>query len=59
MAGSDPQQGERRAVWRASPLLPIPQRVHADTQRLGELLLGETHEASQGRHILPRQPASR
>ena len=41
------QERQRWPLGGSSSLLPVAQRVNADPQRLGELLLGESDETTQ------------
>src|SRR3972149_10299865 len=53
MSGGDPQQRRGRSLGTSATLLPVSQRVHADTQSIGELLLRQTDESSENDNVLP------
>src|SRR5262245_43943863 len=47
MPGRDSQQRQSRPIRRAPVLLPVPQRVHADSHGPSARLLSESHEAPE------------
>ncbi len=51
---SDAQQRERGTFWSASILLPVAERVNADTHGSSEAGLGQTDESSQGGDVIAR-----
>lgn len=55
MPRGDAEQGERRALRGPAILLPVSERVHADTERLGEPSLREANETPQRGDISRRQ----
>jgi len=55
MSGGDPQQRQGRSLGTSATLLPVSQRVHADTQSIGELLLRQADESSKNDNVLPTQ----
>ena len=52
MACRDPKERESRAFGHSAPLLPVAERVHADTERDRERLLRKTSEAPEGRDVI-------
>lgn len=55
MPRGDAKQSERWAFGHPSILLPVAERVHADTERLGESGLREADEPSQRGDISRRK----
>src|SRR5688572_26607251 len=49
---SDPEQGKRRSLGLTASLLPVPKRVHADSDGLREPNLGEANEPPQSRDVI-------
>ena len=50
------EQGQRRSFGAPSTLLPVAQGMDADSERDGELLLGQSDEAPKRDHIFaPRE----
>ena len=49
--GRDSQQCKPRTIGDHTPLLPVAKSVNADAQRLGKLLLRETDELAERRHV--------
>src|SRR5215471_8424701 len=48
MPSRNSQQCQSWTFRSTPPLLPVPQRVNADSQCLGERLLAQPHKAAQG-----------
>src|SRR5690606_30147198 len=48
----NPEKGQCWSLRSTSPLLPVSQGMNADPHRFGELLLGQTNKASEGRDVL-------
>jgi len=53
MSGGDPEKGESWAFRSASALLPIPESVNTDPQRLREYKLRHPQESSQQGDVMP------
>lgn len=51
MTSRDAEERERGALGRPPILLPVPQCVHTDPERVGELRLAQADEAPQGSHV--------
>jgi hypothetical protein len=52
VSGDNPQQGKGRTFRATSALLPVPQSVDTDAERVRERLLSHPQEASQGDNII-------
>ena len=52
MARGDSKKAERRPFWPTPTLLPVPERVDADSHRLREGLLSQTDESTKGGYVL-------
>ena len=48
----DSQQGQRRSLRAPTTLFPVAQRMDADSESVGELLLSQSDEASKGDDII-------
>lgn len=53
MSGGDPEKGESWTFRRASALLPIPESVNTDPQRLRECKLRHPQELPQEGDVIP------
>src|SRR4029079_10214295 len=52
MPGGHAKQRQRRSLRRSAPLLPVPQGVNADCERLGEFFLCEASESPKGDDVI-------
>ena len=60
MPGSDPQQRQGGPFGTSATLLPVAQCMDADSQRVRELLLGQTNKPPEGYHVFAtREPSAK
>ncbi len=58
MPSGDPQQRQGGPFGTSATLLPVAQRMNADSERICELLLSQTNKLPEGYHVLATREAS-